>query len=134
MTFASLRMVALASTIATATASMSMSMSRHGPTDFSNTRSSTLMRHPIQMKPADSENRNGLRTHVHKLLQNGITISMLWLKNLYGETFSHCSAVAFRGLSDSFTGYLNRFEVSKRFGAVRTAATDLALTRLYLDS
>ncbi|KYQ51210.1 hypothetical protein ALC60_09675, partial [Trachymyrmex zeteki] len=56
-------------------------------------------------------------------------------KNLYGETFSHCSAVAFRGPSDSFTGYLNRFEVSKRFGrAVRTAATDLALTRLYLDS
>ncbi|KYM91221.1 hypothetical protein ALC53_01633 [Atta colombica] len=107
MTFASLRMVALTSTIATAAASMSMSMSRHRPTDFSNMRSSTLMRHPIQMKPADSENRNGLRTCVHKLLQNGITISVVW----------------------------NRFEVSKRFGrAVRTATTDLALTRLYLDS
>ncbi|KYN11246.1 hypothetical protein ALC57_16603 [Trachymyrmex cornetzi] len=61
MTFASLRMVALASTIATMAA----------------------MRHPIQMKPADSENRNDLRTRVHKLLQNGmVTISMVqWAKN-----------------------------------------------------
>jgi len=33
-------------------------------------------------------------------------------KNFHGGIFSHCSAVAFRGISDSFTGYLDRFEVS----------------------
>jgi len=33
-------------------------------------------------------------------------------KNFHGEIFSHCSAVAFRGTSNNFTGYLDRFEVS----------------------
>jgi len=34
------------------------------------------------------------------------------IKNFHDEIFFHCSVVAFRGTLNSFTGYLDRFEVS----------------------
>ncbi|TGZ32470.1 hypothetical protein DBV15_11097 [Temnothorax longispinosus] len=74
------------------------------------------MRHPIQMKPADSENRN-VRLKV-SMVQYFLIV---WLLLEVLRTVLPVTSTALK--------------FPERFGrAVRTAATDLALTRLYLDS